>query len=144
METQLCREKCYHSEVVLQVVLHINMYSVQFYIHYINNMPYLLSHSSRTRFLIRKNCIGTHCKWCWVDQHCKLCKLRIFSHQLFPPLLIKVGVVLAPGDPLPDLGEALRELGGEERVGVDRRQLREQTQFVSNLVPPASPLPLTP
>ena len=40
--------------------------------------------------------------------------------------------MLAPGDPLPDLGEALRELGGEERVGVDRRQLREQRLVVRN------------
>ena len=38
--------------------------------------------------------------------------------------------MLAPGDPLPDLGEALRELGGEERVGVDRRQPREQRLVV--------------
>ena len=110
--------------------IYVNMYSVQFYIHYINSMPYLLSHSSRARFLIRKNCIGTHCKWCWVDQHCKLCKLSILNHKLFPLLI--VGVVLAPGDPLPDLGEALRELGGEERVGVDRRQLREQRLVVGH------------
>ena len=40
--------------------------------------------------------------------------------------------MLAPRHPLPDLGQSLWELGGEEGVGVDGGELREQRLVVGH------------
>ena len=118
-----CVKKCWELPSKL-------MYFVHFYIHSINSMLQIWSHSC-SRLLFRKNCIGTHCKWRFVSiANCTILKdLRLIRFESFlPPLIVRV--VLAPRHPLPHLGQALRELGGEQRVGVDGGELREERLVV--------------
>ena len=75
--------------------------------------------------------IANGASWLISIANCVIDDLRLIRIESFlPPLVVRV--VLAPRHPLPHLGQPLRELGGEERVGVDGGQLREERLVVGH------------